>query len=150
MLAQTFPIHGINRQWLHVRRVRQAHKSALVRDASITKQPCEQRERMVRQSWIHEWLLSVQSFWRAAARLIIRQLGISDLREKLGHSPQARCASAISAVQRFAKYELAAVGFVAEVQPVMHSAVARRLFPDSASGDTGIHTPDDDLPFVET
>jgi hypothetical protein len=95
----------------------------VVFDSAIPEQLGQQGECMVGQHLIDEGFLSLKGFESAAVGdSIVIQGCINYLGKQFGSRAKTRGGPTISGVQRLAEDKLAAVGGVAEVEPVSNTA----------------------------
>jgi hypothetical protein len=80
-----------------------------MREITATEEASKQRQRVLRQQSVQEWLLPFQGFCRTAAWAVLRQVISENLWKKLGHCAKSRLPAPVSCVERLPENELAPV-----------------------------------------
>ena len=105
---------------------------------------------MVGQCRIDERFLPIEGFRGAAARKTISvQFTLDDFREEFRDRTQPEPVSPVPSIQRLSKHKLAAIGVVAQVQPIIHFAPILGALCDCRARLPRIDTPDDDIDAIQ-
>jgi hypothetical protein len=89
----------------------------------------KQSKRMIRESRIHEWFLSLQGLDRAAAWLaIVIERRIDQFRKELRHGAQSSGGTPVHPVPGLTEHELPVRRVVPEIQPIVNRASLSACF----------------------
>src|SRR6266700_1197981 len=122
------------------------NKPTVVRDAAMAEQPCQHCQSLIGERLVDEWLLALKRLDCATGRksVLLVELRIDNLRKQVRDRGQARRAVPGISVVRLPQNKLAAIGIVADIEPVPAIPIGTRGH-DRAAGFAGVHTPDEDV-----